>query len=147
MKFEIMKISSLFMASISITLPALNPSAIATPTKKLVFAYTEDAPPVSFENKYGMLSGYCGSLRSFLEKKGWNIEAVAIKYPERFKMLETKRPDVSVNLLPAIECGPSTITASGIRDGSQSLSSQHRQNLLLTGKKWVNYTVIQMSSP
>ena len=110
MKSEIMKISSLFMASSSITLLAFHPSAIATPTKSLVFAYTKDARPVSFENNYGMLSGYCGSLRSYLEKKGYNIEDVPIKYPERFKMLETIRPDVSRSLLPAIECGPSTIT-------------------------------------
>jgi ABC-type amino acid transport substrate-binding protein len=86
------------------------PSSFAAPTKRLVFAYIKDAPPVSYENGTSILDGYCGSLRSHLTNQGWNIEDISITYPERFKMLASKRFDIAANLLPAIECGPSTIT-------------------------------------
>jgi ABC-type amino acid transport substrate-binding protein len=111
MKAEIIKrLSILTATSYTILLVPDASSSIAASTKKLVFAYIKDAPPVSFENRNDILDGYCGNLRSYLTNQGWNIEDVSITYLERFKMLASKRLDISANLLPAIECGPSTIT-------------------------------------
>jgi len=111
MKADIIKRLSILTATSCTVLFILDASSsIAASTKKLVFAYIKDAPPVSFENRNSILDGYCGNLRSYLTNQGWNIEDISITYPERFKMLASKRLDITANLLPAIECGPSTIT-------------------------------------
>jgi ABC-type amino acid transport substrate-binding protein len=112
MKAEIVKRLSILTTTGCTILFILDASSsIAMPAKKqLVFAYIKDAPPVSFENRNSILDGYCGNLRSYLTNQGWNIEDISIEYPERFKMLATKRLEITANQLPAIECGPSTIT-------------------------------------
>jgi ABC-type amino acid transport substrate-binding protein len=111
MKADIIKRLSILTATSCTVLFILDASSsIAASTKKLVFAYIKDAPPVSFENRNSILDGYCGNLRSYLTNQGWNIEDISITYPERFKMLASKRLDITASLLPAIECGPSTIT-------------------------------------
>lgn len=93
---------------LSLTFSSSN--SFALPTRNLPFAYIKDAPPVSSENRNGILEGFCGSLRSYLINEGWTVEDIIITYPERFKVLASKRPDIYINSLPAVECGPSTIT-------------------------------------
>ena len=126
MKADIIKRLSILTATSCTVLFILDASSsIAASTKKLVFAYTKDAPPVSFENRNSILDGYCGNLRSYLTNQGWNIEDLSIAYPERFKMLASKRLDIAANQLPAIECGPSTIT----KQRKDQLSSLARGNM------------------
>jgi ABC-type amino acid transport substrate-binding protein len=115
MKAEIIRHLSILTATSCTALFVLDASiSIAAPTKKLIFAYIKDAPPISFENQNSILAGYCGSLRSYLENEKWNIEVVTITYRERFNMLTERRPAVSANGSPAIECGPNTITRERI---------------------------------
>ena len=126
MKAEIIKHLSILTATGCTVLSILGTSSsIAAPTKRLVFAYIKDAPPVSFENNNSILDGYCGSLRTYLTNQGWDIEDTSITYPERFKMLASKRLDITANLLPAIECGPSTIT----KERKKELSSLGRRDM------------------
>ena len=107
-----------------LTLSASN--SFALPTKNVAFAYTKDAPPVSNENKNGILEGFCGSLRSYLINEGWTVEDISITYPERFKVLASKRPDIHINRLPAVECGPTTINEERLTQLKEALGNGNK---------------------
>lgn len=90
---------------------ASTPPLYASPSSELVvFAYKDEAPPVSFSHNGGV-AGFCKELADHLSSNGFNIEERPFQnYSERFKALKNIEPKVSNENLPALECGPTTIT-------------------------------------
>jgi hypothetical protein len=86
-------------------------SALAA--RKLIFAYTKDAPPISSPSSSDGMKGFCKDLYDSLEKKSWEITKIPITYKQRFKGLpmtdDNPFDSRIVNKMPAIECGPNSI--------------------------------------
>jgi ABC-type amino acid transport substrate-binding protein len=90
-------------------------SSYALASGKLIFAYSQDAPPISRTGDFGGIEGFCKDLLDFLEsKEKWQIKKIPITYIQRFKGLPKPDNDsesMLIDKMPAIECGPNSINS------------------------------------